>query len=347
VIRSLSAALLCLLALGPAAAAQPVERGGQPASNGDTASKAGPGAATDPAKKSDTVKPDETRKPDEAKKPGEAKKTGEPDQADDTAKTGEEKDAAAAPDTQERDDAVLDRAQPDFTVVNMPTTLRLPQWKSAFRVTHRFTRSLGQGDFGDLVEDFFGLDSGALIGLEFRFGLLPGTQIGVLRTNDRTIELFGQYDIVSQSDSFPLGLAAYATIDGTDNFTDSYTPSIGVIVSRTFGTSVAIYAQPTYVNNTNPSPSELVDENDTFLLGLGARVRVRPTVYVVAEYTPRLGGYEPGVHGASFGVEKRAGGHSFQINFSNTFGTTMGQVARGGLRNEDWYLGFNISRKFF
>ena len=33
--------------------------------------------------------------------------------------------------------------------------------QSAFRVTHRFTRPLGQGDFGNLAEDLFGLDSGA------------------------------------------------------------------------------------------------------------------------------------------------------------------------------------------
>jgi hypothetical protein len=60
-----------------------------------------------------------------------------------------------------------------------------------------------------------------------------------------------------------------------------------------------------------------------------------------------MAGYDPGVHHGSFGLEKRAGGHVFQVNFSNGFGTTMGQVARGGTGGEDWYLGFNISRKFF
>ena len=50
---------------------------------------------------------------------------------------------------------------------------------------------------------------------------------------------------------------------------------------------------------------------------------------------------------ASFAIEKRAGGHSFQLNFSNGFGTTLAQVARGGSGSDNWYLGFNISRKFF
>jgi hypothetical protein len=46
-------------------------------------------------------------------------------------------------------------------------------------------------------------------------------------------------------------------------------------------------------------------------------------------------------------IEMRAGGHSFQINVSDGFGTTMAQMARGGFDSNDWYLGFNISRKFF
>ena len=61
---------------------------------------------------------------------------------------------------QDDDAAVFKPAQPDFTLVGLPTGLRLPRFKSAFRVTHRFTRPLNQGDFGSLTEDFFGLDSG-------------------------------------------------------------------------------------------------------------------------------------------------------------------------------------------
>ena len=251
--------------------------------------------------------------------------------------------------TEQEDDPDLDPnpAQPDFTLVALPTTLRLPRHKSAFRVTHRFGRPLGSGDFGSLLEDFFGLDSGAQIGLEFRYALIRRTQIGIHRTSDRTIEFFGQYDIVQQRDGGQFGLAAFATAEGTNNFRDSRTPGIGAILSREFGEHGAVYAMPMYLHNTNLLPSELADDNDTFLIGLGARVRVRPTVYVVAEYTPRVSGYNPRENQASFGIEKRVGGHAFQLNFSNGFGTTMGQLARGGISNDDWFIGFNISRKFF
>ena len=237
-------------------------------------------------------------------------------------------------------------SQPDFTIVNLPTTLRVPRFKSAFRVTHRFGRPLGEGDFGEAAENLFGLDSGAIIGLEYRFGLMRGLQVGILRTSNRTIDFFTQYNLMQQRDSRPLGIGLVASIEGTNNFRDSYTPSVGVVVSRELWGHGALYVEPMWVNNANPLSTELGGDNDTFLLGLGARLRMRPTVYLVGEYIPRTG-YQPGVDHATFGIEKRSGGHVFQFNFSDGLGNTVGQLSRGGTSNEDWYIGFNISRKFF
>jgi hypothetical protein len=254
--------------------------------------------------------------------------------------------APAAPAVKDDDpDRDFNRSQPDFVVVNLPTTLRVPKFKSAFRVTHRFGRPLGQGNFGNLAEDLFGLDSGAQIGLEYRFGLMRGLQAGIHRTSDRTIEFFTQYSLLQQADH-GVGLGVIASIDGTNNFKDSYTPMIGVALSRELGRHGAVYVEPMWVNNSNLLPSELVDDNDTFMVGLGARIRIRPTVYLVGEFMPRTGN-TPGVDHGTFGIEKVAGGHTFQLNFSNGFGTTMGQLARGGTASDNWYLGFNISRKFF
>jgi hypothetical protein len=247
------------------------------------------------------------------------------------------------------DDPDLDLVplQPDFTVISMPTALRLPRYKSAFRITHRFGRPLGSGDFGDLVQDFFGIDSGAQIGLEYRFGIWRGAQLGINRTNDRTIELFAQYDLMQERDGRFVNLAVIATMDGTNNLRDNYSPALGFVVSRAFAPVGTLFLQPIWVNNSNPLPSALTDDNDTLMMGVGTRIRVRPTVYLVGEIIPRLAGDSPGVNQAAFSLEKRAGGHMFQLNFSNSLGTTMGQIARGGARSDDWYLGFNISRKFF
>ena len=245
------------------------------------------------------------------------------------------------------DDSVLKLAEPDFTLVALPTALRVPKFKSAFRVTHRFLRPLGEGDFGDLASDFFGIDSGAQIGLEYRFGIVPNGQIGIHRTSDKIIEFFAQYGVTRQGKRMPFDIAALASVEGTDNFKDTKSPALGAIISREVGTVAAFYVEPIWVNNTNGLPKELVDHNDTFFIGLGARIRVRRTVYLVVEGAPRAGGFKPDVNHASVAIEKRAGGHVFQLNFSNSVGTTMGQLARGGGSSDDWYMGFNISRKFF
>jgi hypothetical protein len=264
----------------------------------------------------------------------------------------QEKPAATPPQQDDKlttpapDDRAVNPSQPDFTIIGLPTTLKIPRFASAFRVTHRFTRSLGSGDFADLAREAFGFDGGAQIGLEYRFGIMAGAQLGIHRTSDRTIQFFGQYHLIDQTKS-PLGVDVVAAVEGTNNFRDSYSPSLGVVLSRELGRHGALYAHPIWINNTNKLPAGFGDDdNDTFIVGLGARLRVRPTVYVVGEAAPRFG-YTPDAMYASFAIEKRAGGHSFQLNFSNGIGTTFGQLARGGLGSDTWYIGFNITRKFF
>lgn len=243
-------------------------------------------------------------------------------------------------------DSRLDPLQPDFTLAALPTTLRMPVYKTGFRVTHRFSRSLGRGDFGDLLNDFFGFDSGAQIGLEVRYGLLPGTQIGVHRTSTRDIQIFGQQSVLQQkADGHPVGLDVIATLEGANNMKGAKSSAIGVLVSRKVGKIAALYVEPMFVANSNVI--DIDPDNNTTMIGLGARVRIRPATYLVGEVTPRVSGYKPGPHQASVAIEMRSGGHTFQINFSNGFGTTLRQIAQGGITNDSWYIGFNISRKFF
>ena len=261
-------------------------------------------------------------------------------------KPAEDGAAAAAPAAAvQGDDPDLDAnlAQPDFMLSALPTTLRLPRNRLTFRLTHRFNQPLDESG----IDDLWGMDSGAVIGFEFRYGVIPGGQVGFYRTSDRTIEFFSQYDVFKQSAKMPVGVAAFGSIEGTNNFTDAYSPGLGAIISREIGTRAAIYTHPFWVNNTNPEPSDLVDDNSTVMLGLGIRVRVFSGTYLVAETAPRLSGYAPGTTHVSFGIEQRAGGHLFQITFANNQGTTPANVARGGPSGNNYYLGFNLVRKFY
>jgi hypothetical protein len=241
-------------------------------------------------------------------------------------------------------DIPVNPVQPDFTLVALPTTLRVPKGKGAFRVTHRFSRPLGQGDFGDLLSDFFGFDSSGLIGLEFRYGLRSGTQVGLHRTSDKAIQIFGQQTLLNERDGRPFGLDFLLTVEGEDNLSEQHQSAVGLVLSKAVGRAGSVYLQPIFVANSNPF--ETGDDN-TFMLGLGTRLRMTKSMYFVIEAAPRLSGYDPGTTQASFALEGRTGGHSFQINVSNGLGTTYGQIARGGIGSDDWFIGFNISRKFF
>jgi hypothetical protein len=251
------------------------------------------------------------------------------------------------------DDAALDLAQPDFSVVNLPTTLRLPAQKSDFHLTHRFGGNLRQGSFGDQADNLFGLDQGATIGLELRYGLIPHVQAVVHRSSfDKTIQLSAKWDPIRQNDSIPVSLSGVASIEAPNNFrersngltvTRQVAPAFAAVISREVQDRLAVYATPVFVNN---SAAAVAANRNTFYIGLAGRARISSTVYLVVEASPRVSGYAPGQTEYGFGIEKRAGAHVFQLTFANTIGTTLGQIARGGAP-ETLYLGFNLTRKFF
>src|SRR6187397_2945414 len=51
-------------------------------------------------------------------------------------------------------------AEPDFRVLNLPSTLRMPLHGSNFQLTHRFNGNLGRGSIGGNAGNLFGLDQG-------------------------------------------------------------------------------------------------------------------------------------------------------------------------------------------
>jgi Membrane bound beta barrel domain (DUF5777) len=248
------------------------------------------------------------------------------------------------------DDAALQPAEPDYRIINLPTTLRLPLYKSSFELTHRFNGNLRQpgSDFGDQAANLFGIDQGAQIGFEYRFAPIRHVEVAAYRTNfDRTIQIFAKYDAIHQNAQTPVSVSGLLSIEGGNNFQERYAPSVGASISRQIDDIVALYAVPMWVHNVTPFSAQVsgVKEN-TFFIGLGGRVRVRPTVYLSAEMSPRVSGLKIGSTEYAFAIEKRAGAHMFQLNFGNSEGTTFAQTAAGG-NPDSLFMGFNLTRKFF
>lgn len=264
---------------------------------------------------------------------------------------------------QEDDDAVLRPAEPDFVVVNLPTTLRLPRFRGNFRITHRFAGNLRNGTLGQQASNLFGIDQGAIIGFEYRFAVARYVQAAFYRSSfDKTIQLYGKYDAVQQQRSVPVSLSPVVSVEGTDNFQEKYAPAAGVVMSRQFGTRIAGYVTPMWAHNTaasleaidrdhdgrayaESSDARHVNRNTTYI-GLGGRVRLGSSAYVAGEVAIRARGYAPDQHGYGVSIEKRVGAHMFSMTFTNTFATTFAQLARGGGANS-LFLGFNLGRKFF
>jgi hypothetical protein len=249
-------------------------------------------------------------------------------------------------------------AQIDATVINLPTTLSLKKHGSYFRVTHRFARDLGRGSFSELAQDLFGLDSAAIIGLEYRFGVTDTLQAGVHRSNfEKTIATFARWDVIAQSERSPIAVSATGSFEGGNNLQQDHQPGAAVTISRIQGTRLAAYATPTYIHHAHTDtllalheghnlPGQTVDtRRDTFYIGFGGRVRLLETVDIVLEGSPRIAGYDPDEAAWNVGIEKLTHGHVLQLNLGNNFDTTPGQLVRGGVPSAV-FLGFNISRKF-
>ncbi len=261
------------------------------------------------------------------------------------------------------DDAALNLAEPDFVVINLPTTLRLPRLKGNFRLTHRFAGNLRNGTFGQQASSLFGIDQGAIIGFEYRFAVATHTQAAFYRSSfDKTIQLYGKYDAWHQHGSMPVSISPLVSIEGTNNLQEKFAPALGAAVSRQIGTRIAAYVTPVWVHNTAASLGPISHDHDsdahsevsasapeprdTTYVGLGGRARIGGSTYVAGEVALRAQGYAPDQPAYGVSIEKRVGAHMFSLTFTNGFGTTFAQVARGGTANS-LFLGFNLGRKFY
>jgi len=257
-----------------------------------------------------------------------------------------------APDTD--DDATLRPLDPDFTVVNLPTTLPLPKFGSNFHLTHRFVGvNWRQDDASTIAANLFGFDGPAVIQLEYRIAVMKHLEAVIARTNfGRTVQFSAKYDAIHQSASKPLGVSGILAVEGQNNFRPhnvsgadiGYAPAIGLALSRTLGDVASVYLDPILAANT--LPTGVGDKRNTFYVGIGARVKIVPAFFLVGEVSPRVAGYKQGDPEFAVSLEKRVGGHVFSLVVANTEGTTYGQLARGG-NPQTLYIGFNLARKFY
>ena len=190
------------------------------------------------------------------------------------------------------DDAELVLAEPDFRVLNLPSTLRLPRPRIELPAHAPVQR---QSSAGQLQRRTPAICSGSI-------------------KERRSVSSTGS---ASRGICKPLSIVRRSTRPSSS--TASTTPCVRAIRSRCrsrrsspwkapttsrngirprwawsfrewFADRLAVYATPVWVHNT---AAILNIDCDTFFVGIGGRVRVSSTVYLVGEVAPRAGGYSP------------------------------------------------------
>jgi mono/diheme cytochrome c family protein len=243
--------------------------------------------------------------------------------------------------------------QPAFqgvSLANLPTDTPIEGGHFQFRIAHRFFPAVDSGR-----RTFFGLDGPGAILLGFGYGLSDRLSVTLGRTNQfQEWDLAFHYRALAATEDLPFGLALHA---GTSLTTAAY-PGRTVFSSPNFRAHVelslsgrlsdriSLLVVPAFVSNP--------DQRDpggrgTFALGLGGRWMFLDEIAFIAEWIPVLSGYRAGANSWSFGLEKKIGGHVFQIFILNAVGSTPGQYLPGpDLRDQDTHprIGFNIYRTF-
>lgn len=229
-------------------------------------------------------------------------------------------------------------------LINLPTTTTIPNRIFLLRISHRFFQSVDVG-----FDDLFGLDGFANILIGFGYGITDNLSVTVGRARLFKEFEFGADWLIAGQDSaarIPFSLTLHGGLSLATDGDDRIKLNTSLSLSRQFTNRFSIMIVPGFSSNTNHWD---VDTIGTLSLGFGARYMIFEDFSVITEWTPVLSGYKDRENGWGLGLEKKIGGHVFQVFVTNTFGMTTPQVLPGGdLRFGDFgfRIGFNIFRMF-
>lgn len=220
-----------------------------------------------------------------------------------------------------------------------------------FVVSHRF------GTVKDGISEFFGLDE-ATTKIGGVYGINSWLSVSLSRhTMLKVYEGSVKYRFARQSDSFPLDMIGYHTLDINTaleeedypkiEFADRLTYITQLLVSRKISDKFSVEMVPSYIHKNLYNPD--VENNDQFSLGAGGRMKVSKRLSVNLEYVYNVDKPDYYVNPLSVGLDIETGGHIFQLLFSNSQAMTeSGYItnATGDWGDGDFFFGFNLYRVF-
>ncbi len=233
-------------------------------------------------------------------------------------------------------------------LINLPTTQSVGKGRLLFRISHRYYPAIKSG-----YNSLYGLDGPAVILLSFGYGLRDNLDLTLARTKlDKEVELSLKWVMFEQGKILTLPFSAALNIGGrlvTQSQpdrkvfrADNMKFNLQVILSHQVNNAMSLVLVPAYSSNTNHwDPSS----EGTFALGTGGRWMIFDDFSIIWEWVPVLAGYKDNSNGWGLGIEKKIGGHVFQVFILNSTGLTSDQFIPGG-EDRNLRIGFNIFRKF-
>jgi hypothetical protein len=280
-----------------------------------------------------------------------------------------EREVAAAPtpapvvaktETAKKSDEVYQ--QIDVRLINLPTAKPIAKGSLWGDFTHRFPFGPEPTNAGAL----FGLDGFAVPSFGFTYGVTDRLQVGAYRSPTvvgAPIQLHAGVSLADENEGHPLTAMVRVALEGRDNFQRNFTTSLELTLARSLTSKAQVYFVPTLSINNRPfgDISQNLPGENTFALGAGAAVNIRPSVALLAEANYRVnrtGRFDSTRPAFGFGIEKSSISrrHAFSLVFSNSVGTTFGQRSAtrasllGPFAEESFKglnIGFNLSRRLF
>jgi len=241
-------------------------------------------------------------------------------------------------------------------LVNGQTIETKGQGELEFIFAHRF------GPINGGLYELFGLDQ-AFVRLGLEYGISDRLGVGFGRNSyDKTMDMHGRYKLLRQSRGarvMPVTVTLFgqaaaklspkAEDDPNMNPTNRMSYTAQALIARKFNQNLSLQLMPTF--NHRNLVDQTVDNNDTYAIGIGGRLKVTRGVALTTEYYYRLNAHPDNLmyNPIGFGIDIETGGHVFQLVMTNSRGLTERAwltETTGNFFAGDISLGFNITRTF-
>jgi hypothetical protein len=227
-------------------------------------------------------------------------------------------------------------------LIDVPTPFPAGARRLQVLFTHRFLLPVNQGD----AHNFWGLDSGADVGIGLTGGITRNLDLSVFRSSfQENYEVAGKFLVFEQARRVPASVALRVGADllQRPGVADRNRPFVQLLLARRFAPGCNLLVSPSWVRDT-PQLHNAFNAPVGVTVALPARTLLEAEVIAA---THRLRGSHTAWHAA---LSKPVGGHIFQLVAGNSRATTVDQYLGGdsaaGFKTGDVRLGFNLVRDF-